>query len=145
MTYFPLQSVLGYKKSLEDQAQLSLAKARQEYQSISDQRQAEKQRLLHMRKEFEQHQSQGMDGMSLVLYQQCLDSMSHGLRRMDVELARAEQKVLEKKQDLHQACTDKKKLEKLKERHEQRSKAESNRLETMELDDVALCGWGRSG
>jgi flagellar export protein FliJ len=145
MIYFPLHSVLGYKKRLEDQAQLALAKARQEYQTISDQRQAEEQRLLHIRKEFEQDQSQGIDGISLVLYQQCLDSITHGLRQMDLELARAEQKVMEKKQDLYKACTDKKKLDKLKERHAQRSKAESNRLETIELDEVAIYEWGRNG
>lgn len=143
MKRFPLHSVLGYRENLEDMAQLSLARARQEYQSVMERKQAEEKRLLEVRQEFAKHQARGMDGMSLALYQQCLDSILHGLQTIQSELDRAEQKVEDEKKALHKASTDKKKLEKLKERHESRAREEDKRLETAMLDDVAVCGWGR--
>ncbi|MFP4258524.1 MAG: flagellar export protein FliJ [Desulfovermiculus sp.] len=145
MRRFPLLSVLGYRKNAEDMAQLALTRARQEYQSLKDHKQAEEKRLLDVRQEFEAQQARGMTCMTMLLYQQCLESIAREVHKIDADIARAGQKVEDKKQALHKACTDKKMLEKLNERHDHRMRLEDNRMETLQLDDVAVFGWGRGG
>ena len=143
MKRFPMQAVLGYRENLEEMAQLALSQVQLEYQKIEQKIEKEKKHLQGVRQEFEQCQKQGTDAMTLVLYQQCLEGTSHNLQKLDHELKLTDQKVQEKKQALYQARTDKKKLQKLKERHDHWVQTEENRLETEHMDDVAISRWGR--
>ena len=145
MTSFPLHAVLGYRKNVEDMAQLALSRARQEYLRIEQQMEDERCRREEVRQELTRCQSRGMDAMTLVLYQQCLEGTDRTLQQLDHELQKADENVWNKKQELYEACKDKKKLEKLKERHDQRAREEESRLETAHLDDVAVAWWGRRG
>lgn len=142
MKDFPLHSVLDYRKNLEDKAQLALSQARQEYQRIEQRMLAEKAQLAEVRQALNKHQVQGTDAMTLMLHQQFLEAVGHNLQRLEQELARADQKIWDQKKALHTACTNKKKLEKLKTSHELRVQAEKNRLETAQLDEVATSRWG---
>lgn len=142
MSDFPLLSVLDYRKNLEDRAQLALSQARQEYQKIEQRMLAEKAQLAEVRHALNKCQIQGTDGMTLMLHQQFLEAVGHNLQKLEQELLRADQKIWDKKKALHTACTNKKKLEKLKASHELRVQAEMNRVETAQLDEVATSKWG---
>lgn len=144
MTSFPLQAVLGYRKNIEDVAQLTLSRARQEYLRIDYKMEEERKRQQEVRQELERCQSRGTDAMTLILYQQCLEKTARNLHQLQQELEKAEQDISNKKDELYEASKDKKKLEKLKERHDQRAREEENRLETVHLDDVAVAWSGRS-
>ncbi|MFO7877113.1 MAG: flagellar export protein FliJ [Desulfovermiculus sp.] len=142
MKDFPLHSVLDYRKNLEDKAQLALSQARQEYQRIDQRIRAEKERLAEVRQALDKRQIQGTDAMTLMLHQQYLEAVGHNLQRLEQELLWADKKIWDKKKALHTACTNKKKLEKLKTSHELKVQAEKNRVETAQLDEVAASRWG---
>lgn len=144
MTPFPLQAVLGYRKNIEDVAQLALSRARQEYLRIEHRMDEERKRQHEVRQELDRCQSRGTDAMTLVLYQQCLEGTARNLHQLQRELEKAEQDISNKKNELYEACKDKKKLEKLRDRHDQRSREEESRLETVHLDEVAVAWSGRS-
>ncbi|MFW5819089.1 MAG: flagellar export protein FliJ [Desulfovermiculus sp.] len=142
MKDFPLDSVLNYRKNLEDMAQLALGQARQEYQRIEQRILAEQAQLAEVRQALDARQTQGTDAMTLMLHQQYLERLGHNLQRLEQELLRMDKMIWDKKKALHTACTDKKKLEKLKMRHELEAQAEENRVETAQLDEVAAFRWG---
>ncbi len=144
MTKFKLQSVLGYRKNLEEMAQLELAQARQYYLSIQQNIETEQEHIQDLRKAYQLCQAKGAEAMILILYQQSLDSALHTLHKLKSELTKAEQMVSCKKEALQAASTDKKLLQKLKERHEQRDRIEQERQETMFLDDSASACWNRN-
>lgn len=142
MKDFPLDSVLNYRKNLEDMAQLALGQARQEYRRVEQRILAEKAQLAEVRRALDSRQTQGTDAMTLMLHQQYLERLGHNLQRLEQELLRMDKMIWDKKKALHTACTDKKKLEKLKMRHELEAQAEENRVETAQLDEVAAFRWG---
>lgn len=142
MKDFPLDSVLNYRKNLEDMAQLALGQARQEYRRVEQRILAEKAQLAEVRQALDSRQTQGTDAMTLMLHQQYLERLGHNLQRLEQELLRMDKMIWDKKKALHTACTDKKKLEKLKMRHELEAQAEENRVETAQLDEVAAFRWG---
>lgn len=142
MKDFPLDSVLNYRKNLEDMAQLALGQARQEYRRVEQRILAEKAQLAEVRQALDARQTQGTDAMTLMLHQQYLERLGHNLQRLEQELLRMDKMIWDKKKALHTACTDKKKLEKLKMRHELEAQAEENRVETAQLDEVAAFRWG---
>ncbi|MFW6105951.1 MAG: flagellar export protein FliJ [Desulfovermiculus sp.] len=142
MKDFPLDSVLNYRKNLEDMAQLALGQARQEYRRVEQRILAEKEQLAEVRQALDARQTQGTDAMTLMLHQQYLERLGHNLQRLEQELLRMDKMIWDKKKALHTACTDKKKLEKLKMRHELEAQAEENRVETAQLDEVAAFRWG---
>ena len=86
MTSFPLHAVLGYRKNVEDMAQLALSRARQEYLRIEQQMEDEQCRREEVRQELTRCQSRGMDAMTLVLYQHCLEGTDRSLQQLDHEL-----------------------------------------------------------
>ncbi|MFP4049962.1 MAG: hypothetical protein ACLFT8_08425, partial [Desulfovermiculus sp.] len=86
MKDFPLDSVLNYRKNLEDMAQLALGQARQEYRRVEQRILAEKAQLAEVRRALDSRQTQGTDAMTLMLHQQYLERLGHNLQRLEQEL-----------------------------------------------------------
>jgi flagellar FliJ protein len=137
MSEFRLQTVLRVRQQREDQAQQYLAQAQRQQQSLHAQMQAEQERLSTLHQEMRHLQAGGMDPQTLQLFEQCIQACRQCCRDLVKDVAQAEQNVQARQSELFEACRDKKVVEKLKDRQEERRLEEIRQADNALMDEIA--------
>ena len=137
MSEFRLQTVLRVRQQREDQAQQYLAQARSWEQQLHSQIEDEKGRLATLHTDMQQLQTQGMDPQTLQLFEQCIQSSRQYHHDLVQDLNHAEQTIDQRQQELHAACREKKVVEKLQDRHDERRQEALRQAENALMDEIA--------
>lgn len=137
MSEFRLQTVLRVRQQREDQAQQYLAQARSWEQQLHSQIEDEKGRLATLHTDMQQLQTQGMDPQTLQLFEQCIQSSRQYHHDLVQDLTHAEQTIDQRQQELHAACREKKVVEKLQDRHDERRQEALRQAENALMDEIA--------
>lgn len=137
MSEFRLQTVLRVRKQREDQAQQYLAQARRWQQQLHSQIDAEKGRLATLHSDMQQLQTEGMDPQTLQLFEQCIQSSRQFCHDLVQDLTNAEHTISQRQEELFAACREKKVVEKLQNRHEERRQEALRQAENALMDEIA--------
>ena len=143
MRPFRLHTVLNYRKSLENRARERLTRAREEAEQLRQEINQRESLLQQICREFEAKKGQGTDVGQIMVYrnhQLRLRNEIAGIRR---DLQAAEDRAARRERELIRASRDRKLLEKLKERQDQRYVQYLEEKEKKELDEIAVLYYGR--
>jgi len=135
---FRLERVLNFRREAEKLRKLELAAARREYELAEDRLRREEEAMEKLNLEFMERQIEGICALELQLYSEFFRKKKQEitLRREQVnELDRA---VLEKRENLMEASTDKKIMEELKKKKVREQEKLMAEKERNFLDELAL-------
>lgn len=135
---FKLQTVLNYRKILEDQAQQKLAETLQIQSDLHQQSQAAAQQLDRVVAQIEQKQGEGLSILELQLFE---DEIFHQRKRqaqLAEELVQIDRMINECRLELTQAMRERKIIEKLKEKQLAEYLRKLEHKERGMLDEISL-------
>ncbi|MBI4714373.1 MAG: flagellar export protein FliJ [Nitrospirae bacterium] len=140
---FPLETVLDYRKSLEEQA-------RREFMEAKEALELEERRLgvleAARRKsadDLKARQTRSADPRELLLYHGYLQQVGREIELQQRRVTEVMRRYTDKRETLLSTSKDKKVLEKLKERKEDLSRVRVRREERRRLDETVRGGHGR--
>lgn len=135
---FKLQTVLDYRQRLENLAQQGLADALRREAALQQQI-AEAQNELHrLQQDLTSRQQDGITVHDLQLFALSIKRQRKALQDLMKQALRLHRDVTVQRDRLTRAAQDKKLLESLKEKKEAEQRYLEQRLETAELDDLAM-------
>jgi len=135
---FKLQAVLNYRQILEDKARQSLEDALGREQCINGQIAESRDSLHCLCRELDERQRRGIAVVDLMLHEAHIESMEVLLKKLERDLERFRQEVLDGRRALCEASRDKKLLERLKEKFGEEQRRVQNRQEAVLLDEISL-------
>jgi len=142
MKPFKLEGLLGYRKRLEDHAHYVLAVSMEQKRIIEEARERALEDIRRLRRELESAKTKRLDLEEILLYERCIAAKQLWLHRLEEDLAREEANVAQKEQELIRARQNKRVLEILQENFLEAEKKETNRRETLFLDEVSVLSSG---
>jgi flagellar FliJ protein len=135
---FKLESVLNYRKILEDQAQQVLAESLQEQQRLERQSVQLTKRLHAVDQDLKKQQQHGMGIAELILYEDQIEHCRKQLHQLETRLLRLQKTIEAQRQELLQASMERQVMEKLKEKKKVEYLREELQEETAMLDEISL-------
>lgn len=135
---FKLQTVLKYRKTLEDQAQQRLAEL-QSLQARLQQQQTEiDSRFAAFTAQLQQKQQQGLSVLELRLYEEQFGHLRQQSDQLQRQLAELDAQLDQRRQELLVAARERKAIEKLKEKQLAEYLRRLDREERALLDEISL-------
>jgi len=135
---FTLERVLHFRKEAEKLRKLEFATAKREYELAEDHLRREEEAIEELNLEFMTRQIEGISALELQLYADFFQKKNQDICQQRDEVVKLDRHMVEKKDDLIAAATDKKIMEELKKK---KVKAHEKALADKEqgfLDEIAL-------
>jgi flagellar protein FliJ len=142
MKPFRLQSVLDYKKRLENMTQKSLLNCLEAQRSLNTEKQKEKKEVLKLCEEFQEAKHKGIILPEVMLYEDCIRVKKKHVNEITRELEMLDFEINHKKEELVKARQEKKSLEILKKKREEEKKRKQRHNENIFSDEAAILGFG---
>lgn len=144
MKPFELQSILNFRRILEDRAKQKLFQVKEKVAYIEEEKDHQENLIQQLSKELELKKQQGISAQEIIFYQNHIKIKQNQIGQLELDLKEAHQEVLEKEKALLEASRDKKLFEKLKETQNERYEQHLQCEETKELDELAVLFYKRS-
>lgn len=138
MKPFGLQTVLDYRKRLEDTAQHRLFEARKVYETIQAKLAAEKELYLSLLQTKEQMERKGIEITELIRYEDKIESVQTNIGAIKKNLAEKEKLVDQAQQLLLHRSKERQIMERLKEEQNRAWKNYLDKKEAAMLDEIAI-------
>ncbi|MDD2557216.1 MAG: flagellar FliJ family protein [Desulfuromonadaceae bacterium] len=138
MKPFKLQVVLDHRQRLEDMAQQKLSQARMVEEALSTEHASAQQQLEELRDEYEQRQAKGMLSHEFMLYENRIEHQRNHIMQLEWARKKAQDFVLECREELGAASQNKHLLAKLKEKRLAEQEQELKHKEMNELDEMTI-------
>jgi flagellar protein FliJ len=142
MRPFRLQSMLDYKKRLEDTAQKSLLICLEERSSLNLEKQEEKKEVLKLCEQLQNAIQKIIILPEVMLYEHCIQAKKDHINEISRKLETLDSKINLKKEELVKARQDKKSLEILKKKKEEEKQRKQRYDENCFFDEAAILGFG---
>ncbi len=140
MKPFRLQSVLDYRKQIENITQKSLLMCLEQKHLLILKKEEEQKKLQKLYDAFQEATHIGMFITEINLYLECIGCKKNQLQDIRQQLDSLDQKIKKKQKKLVKARQEKKVLEILKKNREKIEKEKHKHMENVFLDEVAnLC------
>jgi len=143
MKPFGLQTVLDYRKRLEDAAQHKLVEARNVYVQIQKRFQTEERKLRDTLAERQRKEEEGISITELIRYEDHVERLERNLVAIRKTLQEKEHLVREAQAHLMKKAQEKQILEKLKESQNNAWRRYLDKKEALMLDEIAIIRHGR--
>lgn len=142
MKPFRLESVLEYRKQIENKAQKSLLMCLEQKHLMILKKEEEQQKLQKLYDSFQGSQHKGVLIAEINLYVECIGCKKNQLQDIGQQLDKLDQKIKQKQKKLVQARQKKKALEILKKNREKIEKEKHKHMENVFLDELAIRYFG---
>ncbi len=127
MKPFKLQSVLDYRKRIEKMAQKSLLFYLEKQSSLDAEKQKRQKELLKLFDELQSAEQKGTFLPEVMLYEKCIQDKKRGVEEIARKLEGLTSEINCKKEELIKARQEKRTLEILKEKNEEKEKTKTQR------------------
>jgi flagellar protein FliJ len=142
MKPFRLQSVLDYRKRLENIAQKSLLNSFEEQRSLNAEKQQGKEEVLRLCEKLQEAKQNTILLPEVMLYEEYIHIKKKHMDDLSRKLEALDSKIKQKKEELVKVRQEKKALEILKEKREEEEKRKQKHSENIFLDEAAILGFG---
>jgi flagellar protein FliJ len=142
MKPFRLQTVLNYKKRLENIAQKSLLNCFEEQSSLNTEKQMEKEEVQRLCEELQKAKQKNIILSEVMLYEEFIHIKKKHMDDISRKLATLDSEIEQKKEELVKVRQEKRALEILKEKREEKEKRKQKHSENIFLDEAAILGFG---
>jgi len=142
MKPFKLQSVLDYRKRIEKMAQKSLLFYLEKQSSLDAEKQKRQKELLKLFDELQSAEQKGTFLPEVMLYEKCIQDKKRGVEEIARKLEGLSSEINCKKDELIKARQEKRTLEILKEKNEEKEKRKQRHRENVFSDEAAILGLG---
>jgi flagellar protein FliJ len=142
MKPFSLQTVLDYRKRLEDIAQQRLSEAKIIQQTIKNKLSDEMNALASSIRESEKLQIEGIGITDLIRYEEKITAQKLNIQAIEKNLAEKSELVLEEQQNIVHRSKDRQIMERLKETQNKAWIEYLNKKEAAMLDEIATTRHG---
>ncbi len=137
MEPFSLQTVLDYRKRLEDIAQQRLIEAKKIQQTIKKRLTEEVRALASFIEESERLQTEGIGITELIRYEERITNQKHNIKAIEKNLLEKTDSVRKEQQNLVQRSKERQTMERLKETQNKAWITYLNKKEAAMLDEIA--------
>jgi len=127
MKPFKLQSVLDYRKRIEKMAQKSILIYLEKQSSLDAEKQKRQKELLKLFDELQSAEQKGTFLPEVMLYEKCIQDKKRGVEEIARKLEGLTSEINCKKEELIKARQEKRTLEILKEKNEEKEKTKTQR------------------
>ncbi len=138
MKPFSLDSVLTYRKRLEDIAQYRFFEAKKVHQQVEQKLSEESNILVELSRRSEHLQSAGVNITELIRYEERILQVKANVKAIAKTLAEKAEIVSREHQNLINRANERQIMERLKERQNKAWTAFLNKKETIMLDEIAI-------
>ena len=138
MKPFAFNTVLAYRKRLEDIAQQRLAEARKVLDGVQKKLREEQSNLTHLIKTTELLQTEGINITELVRYEDQILRVKANIKAIEKNLADKAERVKQEQHNLLRRAKDRQIMEKLKDQQDSAWKAYLDKKEMAMLDEIAI-------
>ncbi len=138
MKPFSLETVLGYRKRLEDIAKNRLFKAQTEKQQVQDKLSQEQTGYTHLIETLDRRQTEGIEILDLIRYEDQIQFTKNRIIAIKKTLSEKTARVVVEREQLIQRSKERKIMEKLKEKQNQSWQEHLNKKEAALLDEIAI-------
>ena len=138
MKPFTLETVLSYRKRLEDIAQYRFFEAKKVHQQVEQKLAEENKVLFKLSRRSEHLQSEGMDITELIRYEERILQVKANVKAIAKTLAEKADIVFREHQNLISRAKERQIMERLKERQNKAWTAFLEKKETIMLDEIAI-------
>ena len=135
---FKLQSVLNYRKSLEDQAQQVLTATLQRKSELEQQQRQAQAARQQLDTELKQRQQEGLSIAEIGLFESQIQHHQRQVALLQQQLVELEEQILLERQQLLTAARERQVMEKLKDKQQAEYMQELSRKEREMLDEISL-------
>ncbi len=135
---FSLERVLDFRKEAEKLRKLDFATAKQKYELAEDCLRREEEAIEELNLEFMTRQIEGISALELQLYADFFQKKKQDIICQREEVGKLDRNMVEKKDDLIAAATDKKIMEELKKKKVKAHEKAIAEKEQGFLDEIAL-------
>lgn len=135
---FRLERVLNFRREAEKLRKLELAAARREYELAEDRLRREEEAMEKLNLEFMERQIEGICALELQLYSEFFRKKKQEITFRREQVNELDRAVLEKRENLMEASTDKKIMEELKKKKVREQEKLMAEKERNFLDELAL-------
>lgn len=135
---FKLQSVLNYRKTLEDQAQQRMTESLQKRHQLEQSYQHQEQALKRQDTELKERQRVGMTVAELTLFESHIVHCRRMMTDLDAQMKTLDVQIDREREELQKVAQDRQVMEKLKEKKEAEYQQELARQERIMLDEISL-------
>jgi flagellar protein FliJ len=135
---FTLERVLGFRREAEKLRRIEFAVAKHEYELAEDRLRREEEAIEKLSLEFMNRQIEGIEALELQLYADFFRRKNEELTQQREQVVVLDQKMVEKKEVLIDASTDKKIMEELKKKRVRAHEKIVANKEQAFLDEIAL-------
>lgn len=142
MKPFKLQSVLDYRKRIEKMAQKSLLFYLEKQSALDAEKQKRQKELLKLSDELQSAEQKGTFLPEVMLYEKCIQDKKRGVEEIARKLEGLSSEINCKKEELIKARLEKRTLEILKEKNEEKEKRKQRHRENAFSDEAAILGLG---
>jgi flagellar FliJ protein len=142
MKPFKLQSVLDYRKRIEKMAQKSILIYLEKQSSLDAEKQKRQKELLKLFDELQSAEQKGTFLPEVMLYEKCIHDKKRGVEEIARKLEGLSSEINCKKDELIKARQEKRTLEILKEKNEEKEKRKQRHRENIFSDEAAILGLG---
>jgi flagellar protein FliJ len=142
MKPFRLQSVLDYRKRLENIARKSLLNCFEEQSALYAEKQQGKEEVLRLCEELQEAKQKTILLPEVMLYEECIHIKKKHMNDISCKLEALDAEIKHKKEELVKARQEKKVLEILKEKRQEEEKRKQKHNENIFLDETAILGFG---
>lgn len=138
MKPFAFNTVLTYRKRLEDIAQQRLAEARKVLDAVQKKLREENNSFTHLIKTTERLQTEGVNITELVRYEDQILRVKANIKAIEKNLSDKKEIVRQEQQNLLRRAKDRQIMEKLKDQQDSAWKAYLDKKEMAMLDEIAI-------
>ncbi|MGM0452554.1 MAG: flagellar export protein FliJ [Thermodesulfobacteriota bacterium] len=144
MKPFQLQTVLDYRKRVQDGAEKALMMCLEQQRAIAAEQQAQQEEINRLCQECNKAKCAGVVLHEILLYEQCILDRKRRLNELAQKRSTVDAKVRQKQAEVVSARQEKRALEILKEKREEAARQKQQYEENLFLDEVAVLGFGGS-
>ena len=138
MKPFNLQTVLDYRKRLEDIAKSRLIDARKIFHTVQEKYTSQKNILDQTLMTFDKLQREGIDIVELIRYEDHLEQLRENLKAIEKTLQEKQHTVAIEQENLTRRAKERQIMEKLKVNQNNAWQAYLNKKEAAMLDEIAI-------
>ena len=138
MKPFSLETVLKYRKRLEDIAKNRLHEAQTAMQRVRERLDAEEQRFADLLATVDRRQFEGIDILELIRYEEQIQFSKNRIAAIRKNLEEKTARVVEEREILVRRSKERKVMEKLKTRQNQAWREHLGKKEAAMLDEIAV-------
>ncbi|NMC74357.1 MAG: flagellar export protein FliJ [Geobacteraceae bacterium] len=135
---FNLERVLHFRRETEKLRKMELALAKREYEIAEDRLRREEEAIERLNLEFMNRQIEGISAFEMQLYSDFFRKKKVDILQQREQVTELDRKVVEKKEHLVEAATEKKIMEQLKQKRIEAHEKEVALREQAFLDEIAL-------